>query len=84
MEAGRVRQDHQAANDSPYWPACVHEPGFLPWLARFMAIVMNTRAETPTHVLVRMARKHGYLPPELTLPVLFRMDHARADRGTLG
>lgn len=79
-----MRQDHQAANDSPYWPACVREPGFLPWLARFMAIVNTTRPDTPIDTLGNMARKHGHVPPEWVLSVLFLMEHARADRCTSG
>lgn len=66
----------QAANDSPYWPACVHEPGFLPWLARFVAIVNNTRPHTPMPDLVRMARMHGAVPPEWVLAVRFLMAQA--------
>lgn len=66
----------QPANDSPYWPACMHDPGFLPWLARFVAIVNNTRADTPTPDLVRMARMHGAVSPEWVLAVRFLMEQA--------
>jgi hypothetical protein len=65
----------QAANDSPYWPACMCDPGFLPWLSRFMAIVTNTRNDTPTHAMVRMAQKHGPVPPDWGLAVQFLMEH---------
>lgn len=68
-----MRSDHQPANDAPYWPACVHEPGFLPWQARFVAIVNNTRPDTPTPDLVRMARMHGAVPPEWAQAVQFLM-----------
>lgn len=66
----------QPANDSPYLPACVHEPGFLPWLARFVAIVNNARPDTPTPDLVRMARMHGAVPPDWVLAVRFLMAQA--------
>lgn len=70
----------QPANDSPYWPACVHEPGFLPWLYRVLAIVNNARPGTPFPVLLRMARKQGEVPPEWALAVQFLMEHATACR----
>lgn len=68
-----MRQDHQPANDSPYWPACVSDPGFLPWLSRVLTIARNTRPDTPTPALVRMARVHGAVPPEWALAALFLM-----------
>jgi hypothetical protein len=68
-----------AANDSPYWPACMRDPGFLPWLSRFMAIVNNTRADTPTHALVHMAQKHGPVPPDWGLAVLFLVQHVHGN-----
>lgn len=65
----------QPANDAPYWPTCARDPGFLPWLSRFMVIVKNTRPDTPTHTLMRMARRHGSVPPDWRLAVLFMMEH---------
>ena len=53
-----------AANDASYWPACVHEPGLLTWLARFVTIVNRTSPSTPTPDLVRLARLHGPVPAE--------------------
>lgn len=67
----------QPANDSPYWPACVHDPGFLPWLARFVTIVNNTRPDTPEVDLVRMAGVHGAVPPEWLQAVRFLMGETR-------
>lgn len=66
----------QPANDSPCWLACVHEPGFLPRLARFVAIVNNTCPDKPTPDLVRMARMHGAVSPEWVLAVRFLMEQA--------
>lgn len=61
----------QAVNDAPYWPACVHEPGFLPWLARFVTIVNSTSPSTPTPDLVRMAGLHGPVSPEWAIAAQF-------------
>jgi hypothetical protein len=66
-----------AANDSPYWPACTSDPAFLPWLSRLVTIAKNTQADTPTCELVRMAHKHGLVPPEWGLAALFIMEQAR-------
>lgn len=66
-----------AANDSPYWPACTRDPDFLPWLSRVLTIVKNTRADIPTSELVRMAQKHGPVPPDWGLAALFIMEQAR-------
>lgn len=65
----------QPANDSPYWPTCVHDPDFLPWFYRFMAIVRNTPPEASTQTLVRMAQKHCPAHPDWGLAVLFLMEH---------
>lgn len=67
----------QSANDAPYWPTCTRDPGFGPWFYRFMAIVTNTRPDTSTHAMVRMARRHGSVPPDWRLAVLFLMEHTR-------
>jgi hypothetical protein len=66
-----------SANDSPYWPSCAHDPGFLPWLHRFIAVVNNTRPDTPFPVLLRMVRQQGNVPPDWALAVRFMMEHAR-------
>lgn len=65
----------RAANDSPYWPVCMHDPAFLPWLSRFMAIASNTGPQTSTHTLATMAQKHGPVPAEWGLAVLWLMEH---------
>lgn len=66
-----------SANDSPYWPACARDPGFLPWLHLIVTIAKNAPSGTPTHSLERMARKHGPVPPEWGLAALFMMGQAR-------
>lgn len=73
-----------AANDAPYWPACVQEPGFLPWLARFVTIVNSTSPSTPTHDLVRMARMYGPVPPEWVSAVQFLMGKCRTGAALSG
>ena len=68
------------ANDSPYWPSCVSDPGFLPWLARVVTIAKSTSPDTPTPDLVRMARSLGTAPPEWVLAVQFVMGQAATGR----
>lgn len=66
-----------AANDAPFWPACCRDPDFLPWLSRVLTILKNTRPDIPTCELVRMAQKHGPVPPDWGLALLFIMEQAR-------
>lgn len=84
MEAGRVKQGHQPANDSPYWPACASDPGFLPWLARVVTIANSTRPDTPTPDLVHMARMQGAASPEWVEAVQFLMGQGCTDAFAVG
>lgn len=62
-----------SANDSPYWPACARDPGFLPWLHRILTIARSTSDDTPNHKLERIARNHGPVPPDWRVGALFMM-----------
>lgn len=53
-----------SANDSPYLPACVQDPGFMPWLSRVLTIVRNARPGTEFPVLLDIARKQGEVSEE--------------------
>ena len=76
MVGGYCVRAERSANDAPYWPACVREPGFLPWLSRIAAIANNTQPNTPAHSLVRMAQKQGAAPPEWVQAARFLVEQA--------
>lgn len=73
----RIVRATESANDAPYWPSCAHDPSFLPWLHRVMAVVNNTRPDIPFPVLLRMVRRQGTVPKEWALAVRFIMEHVR-------
>lgn len=40
----------ESANEARYWPACMSEPGFMPWFSRLCLLASNTDALAAHHL----------------------------------